>query len=130
MLHTPLKILAERHNLGLIFQCPLRHSGGWAIIDFILGKTLAIELDGGHHLEDPLQRSRDRDRDQRLQYEYAIKILRIPNPEILKDPLGVATSLVDLILKERGEEVKMSRFELETIVQQQIFKRLGIGFTT
>jgi very-short-patch-repair endonuclease len=126
----PLQILAKAHNLTLVFQCPLPYSRGWAIIDYVLNKKLGIEVDGIHHQTDPIQQARDKDRDSRLEWEYDLKIIRIPNPKVLEDPLGVSTSLVDLILKERGEEMKMSRLELEMIVQQQIFERLGIGFIT
>jgi very-short-patch-repair endonuclease len=122
----PLRILSKAHQLSLIFQCPLSYSKGWAIIDFVLGKRLGIELDGIHHLEDPVQKAHDRDRDPRLEWEYDLKIIRISNRDILEDPLEVAIHLVDSILKEEGRERKMSKYELDVIVQQQILKRLGI----
>jgi len=124
-----LMILCRRHNISLTFQQPLRLSNNrWSIIDFLLGGKIAVELDGAHHLEDPIQRSRDRDRDARIEYEYQIRVLRIPNSKVTDNSLEVGLDLVDMVLKERGEERRMSRYELEAEIQKIIFRRMGLGY--
>jgi len=123
----PLMILCRRQNISLSFQQPLSIGPyKWRIVDFLLNSKVAVELDGKHHLEDALQRSRDRDRDARIESEYQIRVLRIPNSRVMENSLEVALELVGLILDDREEKRHMSRFELEVELQKIIFKRMGL----
>ena len=125
----PLQILCRAHHISLAFQYPLQLSNDrWVILDFIIGGKTTVELDGKHHFEDHRQRFRDRDRDERLKWDYGVKTLRIPNAEVLSDPIGAAINLVDLIFKEKGRELEISRYELEAEIQKIILERLGLGF--
>jgi len=84
----PLMILCRPHNITLSFQQPIQiGSYRWCIVDFLLDSKVAVELDGKHRLKDALQRSRDRDWDARIEYEYQIRLLRIPNSKVMDNSL-------------------------------------------
>ena len=54
-----------------------------------------IELDGGQH-SDPQAIARDAERTRRLQ-ELGLRVLRVPDDEMLKDPHAVLRTIVHAI---------------------------------
>ena len=70
------------------------------IVDFYCAKAqLAVELDGGQHYEDA-ERQADAERD-RVLAGYGIRVLRIPNTEILCNFSGVCEQ-IDVEARQRS----------------------------
>lgn len=123
LLFDPLMHLSGKLNLHITFQCPVSHSGGYAIIDFYShAARLGIELDGKHHLESKEQVIKDKERSRLLKRDCGITIIRLSNPAVIEDPfamaLGIAQQCISALPEEVYDKNKFplpSREELETI---------------
>lgn len=94
--------LRGRNLLGFKFR--RQHSIGRYILDFYcLELRLGIELDGGHHLA-PEQMARDSKRSEWLKH-FRLKIIRVPNDEVMNNSDGVVEYLMDEVTK-RAEEMR------------------------
>jgi adenine-specific DNA-methyltransferase len=76
-----------------------QHPIAGCIVDFICVKAnLVIELDGGQH-NDAEAVARDAERTRRLQ-ELGLRVLRVPDDEMLKDPDAVLRTIIHVIETE------------------------------
>ncbi|MGD0767531.1 MAG: endonuclease domain-containing protein [Tepidisphaeraceae bacterium] len=84
-------LLRGEQLLGLQFR--RQHPIGGYIVDFVcLKANLVVELDGGQHA-DPAGVARDAERTRRLE-ELGLRVLRVPDDEMLKDPDAVVTTIL------------------------------------
>jgi very-short-patch-repair endonuclease len=76
---------------GLLFR--RQHPIGGYIVDFVcLKANLVVELDGGQH-SGPAGLARDAQRTRRLE-ELGLRVLRVPDNEMLKDPDAVLKTIL------------------------------------
>jgi very-short-patch-repair endonuclease len=76
---------------GLQFR--RQHPIGGYIVDFVCPKVnLVVELDGGQHA-DPIGLTHDAKRTRRLE-ELGLRVLRVQDHEMLKDPNAVLNTIV------------------------------------
>ena len=91
---------AERKLWGLLrdrqlenFRFRRQRPIGGFIFDFIcLDQNLVVELDGGQHA-DPAAIGKDAERTRRLE-NLGLRVLRIPDDEMLKDPQAVIRTIL------------------------------------
>ena len=84
-------LLRGKQLNGLPFR--RQHPIGGYIVDFVcLKANLVIELDGGQHA-DPAGLAHDALRTRRLE-ELGLRVLRMPDDEMLKDPDAVARTIL------------------------------------
>ncbi|MDD4995636.1 MAG: endonuclease domain-containing protein [Patescibacteria group bacterium] len=68
------------------------------IVDFYCpSKKLVVEVDGGHHNYDKLQRTRDEERNKYLEYVWKLRVLRFSNGDVLKSPDEVVNKIAEAI---------------------------------
>ncbi|MGA2441018.1 MAG: DUF559 domain-containing protein [Tepidisphaeraceae bacterium] len=85
------RLLRGEQLLSLQFR--REHPIGGYIVDFVcLKANLVVALDGGQHA-DPAGLARDAERMRRLE-QLGLRILRVPDNEMLKDPDAVLTTIL------------------------------------
>ncbi len=98
--HKLWYFLRGRNLLGFKFR--RQHSIGRYILDFYcLELRLGIELDGGHHFA-PEQMTKDAERSAWLRH-FRLKIIRVPNDEVMNNIDGVVEYLGVVVTKRAGE---------------------------
>jgi very-short-patch-repair endonuclease len=124
----PLEALCEKEGIPLTFQHPIEIADyKWAVIDFLLDERIALELDGKHHYENGSLSRRDKDRDTRLK-QMGIKVIRVSNKVALDDPISFCLVIVDKILKSKGRERTITRFQLTEMVERKLYQDIGLPF--
>src|SRR5208337_4243144 len=87
-----LPLSTGRGNRKPPADCVTHPIGGY-IVDFVcLKANLVVELDGGQHA-DPAGLARVSERTRRLA-ELGLRVLRVPDDEMLKDPDAVLTTIL------------------------------------